>query len=173
MDDLNYLLDVEIDATALDIEWLEQTRLAIRYARNAAYKNKVAKRWAERVKVLQAELTKKANKNPVKYCHKEKPNLEDIRAYYQTHPRYREAMKEKIEADYQAEYAELAKWEICKSRKDALENLVILHGQMYFAGPHVPRNITKEWEKRRKDKIANQRVAEKFKKGKVQEASDE
>jgi hypothetical protein len=31
-------------------------------------------------------------------------------------------------------------------RKSALENLVKLHGQQYFAGPMVPRDLTHEWK---------------------------
>ena len=37
-------------------------------------------------------------------------------------------------------------------KKSALENLVKLHGQMYFAGPSIPRDLDKEWEKREKEK---------------------
>jgi hypothetical protein len=33
-------------------------------------------------------------------------------------------------------------------RKDALENLVRLHGLQYFAGPKVPRNLSEEREYR-------------------------
>jgi hypothetical protein len=40
--------------------------------------------------------------------------------------------------------AEVAKNEFSFTRKAALENLVQLHGQNYFAGPKVPRNLSKE-----------------------------
>ena len=44
-------------------------------------------------------------------------------------------------------YAEVAKNEITYTKKAALEHLVTLHGQKYFAGPVVPRNLEEELRK--------------------------
>ena len=59
-------------------------------------------------------------------------------------------MKEELE------YAELAFQEIAWTRKKSLENLVILHGQQYFAGPKMPRNISEEREI--KQKSVNEKI---------------
>jgi hypothetical protein len=37
-----------------------------------------------------------------------------------------------------------------EQRKDALENMVRLHGQQYFAGPRIPRNLTEERQAKQK-----------------------
>ena len=45
-----------------------------------------------------------------------------------------------------------------EQRKDALENLVRLHGQQYFAGPKIPRDLPSEMEKRtNKNKEVNKK----------------
>ena len=55
--------------------------------------------------------------------------------------------------------AEIVKNEISFTRKAALENLVQLHGQSYFAGPSVARNLQKERERKiEKRKQANTRI---------------
>ena len=48
-----------------------------------------------------------------------------------------------------------------ESKKDALENLVKLHGQQYFAGPKMPRDIS--WEREQKQNRADQTVGQRLK----------
>jgi hypothetical protein len=45
------------------------------------------------------------------------------------------------------------------SKKSALENLVKLHGQNYFAGPTIPRNLNKEWLESQKEKQVNTEIS--------------
>jgi hypothetical protein len=52
---------------------------------------------------------------------------------------------------------DIAKNEISFTRKAALENLVQLHGQQYFAGPKMPRDLKEEI---RKHKEAQERSVE-------------
>jgi len=49
-------------------------------------------------------------------------------------------------------------------RKDALENLVRLHGQQYFAGPKMPRDV--QWERQQKIERSNDIVERKLTRGK-------
>ena len=156
--ELDYENDIVIDETALEVEWLEQPSLAMRYGKYASYLRKVAKIKAERTKTLRSDLIKEANLDPEGCCGKAKPNAGDIEAYYRSQKKYKQAVRAQIDAEYEADYAELAKNEMCFTRKAALEHLVILHGQQYFAGPRVPRNITQEWEKRKKQKRANIKI---------------
>jgi hypothetical protein len=44
-----------------------------------------------------------------------------------------------------------------EQRKSALENLVRLFGQSYFAGPKMPRDL--HWEKEEKEKSVNSGIA--------------
>ena len=143
---MDYENDIKIDETALDVEWLDQPRLALKYGKHLIRLKTKLKAAETKKKFIRSTLILEVNKNP-SLAHKTKPNKEDIEAYYRTHPQYQEIEDEYNELLSEVEYAEIAKNEICFTRKMALENLVVLHGQQYFAGPRVPRNISEEWGK--------------------------
>jgi len=163
---MDYKADVKIDETALDIEWLEQASLAMKYGRFYAVAKKNLTASVEKLKVIKAELIAEANKNPMKCCKKDKPNAADIEAYYRNHQRHKDAKDEWMELQFELDMCEIAKNEISFTRKSALENLVRLHGQQYFAGPKVPRDIS--WEKKemqkRRDMIVGSHITRKNKK---------
>ena len=146
---MDYEVDIIIDDTALDIEWLEQASLAMRYGKYFAQKKQELLQSQERIKVVRAELIAKANADPEGTCDKAKPNTADIEAYYRNHKRHKIAKEEWIKAQFELDIAEIAKNEIGFTRKMALENLVKLHGQQYFAGPKVPRDLNSEVDKKR------------------------
>jgi hypothetical protein len=148
--DINYEGDIRIDETALDIEWLDQSELALKYGRHYAecrYALTVAE---EKIKVIRAELIEEANADPVKCCNKDKPNAADIEAYYRTHKRHKAAKEVWVEAQFECNMAEVAKNEFSFSRKASLENLVTLYVAGYFSGPKVSRNLIEEREARQK-----------------------
>lgn len=147
---MDYEKDIRIDETALDIEWLEQATLAMKYGRIWADQKKVVTNAEEKIKIVRAELIKEANENPVKCCNKDKPNAADIEAYYRGHKKHKMAKDEWVEAQYELDMAEVAKNEISFTRKAALENLVRLHGQQYFAGPSVPHDLSALREQKQK-----------------------
>lgn len=147
---LNYADDIRIDETALDVEWLEQTEKAMFYCEHAAAMRRKVSLLEEEEKLTRSRLIKKANKNPLLCCGKSKPTATDIEAYYRTHRKHMLIKQKLIEAQYQLDIAEAVRSEISFSRKMALENLVILHGQQYFAGPKERRNLTKERESKAK-----------------------
>jgi hypothetical protein len=155
---MDYQTDIQIDETALDVEWLEQASLAMRYGRHYALCRKRLTEADEKVKVVRAELIKRANSNPTKYCKKDKPNAADIEAYYRMHPDHIEAKEEWVQAQYELDIAEIAKNEISFTRKVALENLVKLYLGGYFAGPKVPRDLLKEAKSRRDEKAEQKRI---------------
>lgn len=147
---MDYEQDIRIDETALDVEWLEQASLALKYGRHWAIRKRRLTEAEEKIKVIRAELIAEANADPVKCCKKDKPNAADIEAYYRNHTRHKEAKDEWVKAQYELDMAEIAKNEISFTRKAALENLVRLHGQQYFAGPSIPRDLN--WERAQRDK---------------------
>lgn len=155
---VDYERDIRIDETALDVEWLNQAPLAIRYARLSAYWNDQVRRLEERVKTIRSELILKVNENPGDLIGKEKPNAGDIEAYYRAHHEYQAAVTELNDAAAEAEFATMVKDEVCYTRKKALENLVQLHGQQYFAGPTVPRNLTAEARTFERQRNSNAKV---------------
>ena len=165
-DQFDFDSDKEIDESALDIEWLDQTSIAAKYGHHWAHLNKKVKKLRERKKTIRSELILKANQNPEECCYKTKPNAADIEAFYRTQPEYQSIVDELIDLEYELEYADIAKNEISFTRKAALENLVTLHGQMYFAGPKVPRDLIKERESKNKFMTKIKRGLNKGNKGK-------
>jgi len=142
--------DMEIDPDALDIEWMDQGKLALKYGRYLASIKNDVRHMEEMKKTKRSELIVYANKHPMAACGKEKPNAADIEAHYRNDQGYKDIITELNAVMEEAEFAEHAKNEICWTRKVALENLVRLHGQMYFAGPEIPRNLTEEYQARQK-----------------------
>ena len=159
---MNYEEEMIIDETALDVEWVEQARLSLKYGRHwAECKNELTLA-EENIKLVRSELIKEANEDP-EGCLGEgiKPTAPVVEAYYRNHKRHKAAKQEWVEAMFEANVAEIAYKEVSWTRKAALENLVKLHGQQYFAGPSVPRNLSEEVKLRQSH--ANTGVAQKLK----------
>ena len=156
---IDYDRDMYIDETALDVESCDQASLAMKYIRHYARCRKALTLADEKVKIVRSELIMEANADPEGCCGKKSPNAADIEAYYRNHVRHKAAKTEWVEAQYECDMAEGAKNEICFTRKAMLENMTVLFGQKYFAGPSVPRNLTEERDARRaKDKKVNSGV---------------
>jgi hypothetical protein len=160
---MNYEKDVNIDETALDVEWKDQAPLALKYAKHLSRLNAEVAKLEEEKKTKRSELILKVNKDPMELIGKKTPNAADIEAYYRTDPEYKEIIKDLLEAQEEAEYANLAHKEIALTRKKALENMVILHGQQYFAGPSVPRDFSYEVQQRREQEKVDAGIAGKLK----------
>lgn len=142
---LNYEKDLRIDENALDLEFLDQASLAMRYGENLADAEKELFYAKERLAVKEADLTKRANSKPDTLLGAGvKPTGDNVKSFVKMHKEYRELQEELIEAQYEYNMAKIAYDEISRTRKTALENLVKLHGQNYFAGPKVPRDLHKE-----------------------------
>jgi len=159
---MNYEEDMRIDETALDVEWLEQAPLSIKYGKHFAECKRRVSEAEEEIKVIRSELIKKANGNPERYCGKEKPNAADIEAYYRNHKDHKDAKQELIDLEYERDMAEIAKNEVSFTRKAALENLVDLYIAQYFAGPKLPRDIASAARERRDQKEADKGVGSKM-----------
>jgi len=139
---INYEQDMDIDETALDVEWLNQASLAMKYGKLWAKSREILTRAEENIKVTRAQLIQDVYHDPDLCLGKgNKPTAINIEAYYRTHEDHIEAKEEWVQAQYEFNMAEVAKWEISNTRRLALENLVRLHGQQYFAGPSVPHDL--------------------------------
>ena len=149
---MDYNEDMKIDETALDVVWLDQTDLAVKYAKYSAKCRKLSDLAEEKVKVVRSKLIKKVNQDPEKYLGVGvKINDKNVEAYYRTHPLHMKAKADWIKLKFNCSVAENAKNEVCFTRKAALEALVTLHGQQYFAGPSFPRNLEEIREEMRKE----------------------
>lgn len=157
-DKFDYDKDMHIDQSALDVEWLDQPKLMIKYSRALAKANREVSRLKEKMKVERAKLNKDIRSSPAKY------GLEDIKiteasinGALDTHKIMIAFEYEKIDAEYEAEMVKGAV-DAVKQRKDALQDLVKLHGQQYFAGPSIPRDLGVESAKRKMERSASNSV---------------
>ena len=163
--DLDYARDSQIDINALDIEFLELPKLEQRYIQQVSDMKKEyiaavegEKIAHENLKTVRSRLILDAHDRADELFGKSKATGPEVEAYYRTHKKYKKAKQKWIDAETELLEAEDA-WNVAKDIKDlihftktkALENLVTLHGQGYFAGPKMPRNINREME-RKKDK---------------------
>ncbi len=150
----DYEREIIIDESSLDIELLEQPRLFLQYGRNEHRARRDVDYAKERLDLVKAKLDKAMRADPDKY------NIARISegAIMNTillQPKYEEANKKYIEANYEYGVARAAVWAF-DQRKTALENLVRLHGQNYFAGPRVPRDLSEIRQQRQES--SNQKV---------------
>lgn len=154
---MDYELDSQINETALDVEWLEQASLAIRYGRHWAECKEKFTQAEEKIKLVRSELIRDANNDP-SICLGDgvNPTGPNIESYYRNHKKHIKAKEKWVKLGFEANVAEIAYKEISYTRKTALENLVKLHGQEYFAGPTIPRNLNEEHGKRLK-KVAEKK----------------
>lgn len=144
--EIDYDRDVRIDESALDVECLAQPRLMLRYGQASADAYRAEQLAKEKLEVVKAELDEDIRSHPEKYTLTKITEAVVGNAVIRT-DRYQEANKTYIQAKYDSSLARTAAGAI-DARKDMLELLVRLHGQQYFAGPSVPRDISTEWTKR-------------------------
>jgi len=154
--EFNYEKEIEIDPEALDVEWLQQASLFLKYSEAAAQARREVDRLKEKLDVVRAKLDKEIRENPGAFGVK-KITESVVSNTIAIQEAYREVYKELIDAKYEADL--LGKVVLAfDQRKSALENLVRLYGQGYFAGPQEPRDINIEWERRIKDKMAQSKI---------------
>lgn len=153
-----YEKDLFIDESALDVEWLGQPMLMVKYSRELASAEREVARLKEKISVEQAKLDKEIRTNPEKY------GLYDIKITEAvvtnaivTNKEFRKLKDELIDANYEVGMLKGAV-DAVKQRKDALQDLVKLHGQQYFAGPTMPRNLSFEVEQKMKKEKSNQAI---------------
>jgi len=153
---MNYEDDIKIDELALDIEWLDQPRLMLKYTKYQAETRKQMDLAKERLELVKAELDKKIRSDPESYGIRKVTETVVTNTIVLTDD-YQKAVDDYLNAKFEYDVASgIVK--AFEQRKSSLENLVRLFGQEYFAGPSAPRDISKEWEIRERQKRANKKI---------------
>jgi len=158
MENLDYEHDIEIDQDALDLEWLEQPSLMLKYAKNLAFWKRQVEKAKTQLELVKAKLDREIRENPESFEINTKLTEAVVFNTIIKQPEYIEANLDVINSKYEQNVAQAAV-DAVDHRKSALENLVRLYGQQYFAGPSIPNDINRDWEKRVKEKRANEVVA--------------
>ena len=151
-EEFDYATEIKIDPNALDVEWLEQPQLFMKYAEAAVNARTVMDRAKENLDVCRAELDLE-----VRSKFEKKPTESQIANTIITEDRYKEENMKYIEAKHEYDILSAAV-RAFDQKKSALENLVRLQGQQYFAGPQEPRDLGMEWDSRVKQKAARDKI---------------
>lgn len=161
---MNFEQDIKIDHDSLDVEWLEQPELMLRYGRYQASCALELDKAKERLDVVRAELDKKIRANPEAY-EIAKVTETVVSNTIITQDEYMEAQSQALSAKFEFDIARAAVNAI-HGRKDALENLVRLHGMQYFAGPNMPRNLNQEVLRKKQQENVDSGVGQKLRRRK-------
>ena len=146
---MNYENDVKISPTDLDIECLDQPALMLKYGKHKAETDKDLALEKEKLDLVRAELDKLIRESPETFGITTKITETVITNTILASDEYKEAYKKYLEVNYEHNVAKSVV-DAVSQRKDMLEALIKLHGQQYFAGPSVPRDIEQEREQKEK-----------------------
>lgn len=139
MEKNDYADDLRIDEEMLDVEWLEQPMLFMKYANKYADTQRDLDDVKQKLDILKAELDKEIREKPSEFGI-EKVTEGAIQSAILTNVSYQVMYDALLNTKYENDMAKNAV-QAFNMRKEALENLVKLHGQSYFAGPKVPHNL--------------------------------
>lgn len=154
--DYDYDMDLQIDPTALDVEWLEQPRLFMKYAEAAAQAKKEVDQLKEALDVVKAQADHSIREEPEAYGLTKVTEATVLAAITQDGD-VRQSLADLINGRYELEILNGAV-RAFEQRKTALENMVRLHGASYFAGPTVPRDVEAEIVKHAEKKASDIKV---------------
>ena len=153
---MNYEKDLKIDVDALDIEWAEQPGLMLKYTKIAAEARMELDESKERLGVVRAEIDLHIREDPEKF-RIVKITEAAIQSAIILDKAFQNENSKCLKAAYELEMAQGAV-RAMDQRKQALENLVRLHGLQYFAGPKIPRDLSREYQKKQDQKKADEKV---------------
>jgi hypothetical protein len=145
---MNYEDDIRIDETALDVEWLEQPSLMMKYSKHAVKMRQGLDLAKEQLELVRAEIDRDVRMHPDRFGI-EKITEAVVQNTILMDDRFKKANEFYITTKYETDVAQVAV-RAFEHRKEALENLVRLNGQQYFAGPKVPRDLTDQRAERQK-----------------------
>lgn len=139
--------DIRIEESALDVEWLEQPRLMLKYGTISAEQKLILDKAKDKLELTKAELDKEIRNDPGAFGIT-KITEAAVNSAILTDPRYINAQQHYNQCQYQFNISRHT-CQAIDQRKDALENMVKLHGMQYFAGPRVPRDLAREVEQKK------------------------
>ncbi len=154
---MNYEEDLRIDENALDIEWLGQAQLMMKYTEIQASNRREVDRLKEKLNLVKAELDRDIRKDPEKFKITVKITEAVVTGCILEQKKYKKAMSASIDAQYEYQMAGGAVQAV-EQRKQALENLSRLLGLQYFAGPSMPRDLPKEVQQNQQKIRSNQAI---------------
>lgn len=152
--------DIKINPDQLDVEWVRQPELTHEYNRLLAEARAETDRAKANMDLVEAGLRADIRSNPDDYKLDGRVTENAIHETVVENRKYRDALDAYNEAKRQQDLM-LAAVKAMDAKKDALENLVRLFGQSYFAAPRIPHDLPQLVDQIRSAKTdrANKRIA--------------
>ena len=148
MDKAELEADRAIDPGQLDVEAVRQAEIYCKWAERAVIAAARTETVEFELDLLESQLQGQARSQPIKENCKA-PTEASIKAWVAGHPKMIEARKAVMDARLEEGLLKTAEKSLYV-KKQMLELLGQLHGQQYFAGPGVPRNLMEAWTAHRK-----------------------
>jgi len=156
-DKFNFEEDISIDPDALDVEWLRQSNLFIKYSEALSRERKYLDKCKDKLDVIRSALDLAIRKDPLRYFGRDFKLTENaIQSMIVTSSEYKELQGDILEIKYNVDVLGAAVRSL-EQKKDSLENLVKLLGMQYFSSPKEPRNF--EYDKTIKQKATRSEIA--------------
>jgi len=140
--------DLEIDPNELDVAAAMQGELFFKWAQKSVVGAEARDMMKLRLDVITADMSNKIRLDPDAYG-VQKITETSIVTAVKASAEYIEAYEKWVESKKEAELLSQAVVAM-EQRKRMIEILVTLHGQQYFAGPSVPRNLVEAWKEAKK-----------------------
>ncbi len=136
----------EIDHNALDIEWIEHPKVFMEVSMELVEEKKKLKKLQMRKDIREADAMKEIKADPEKFGLKAKPTIPEFKSAVDIHEAVLNARQKINDQEYEVNML-AACVSALEHKKRALESLVTLHGQQYFASPTEPRDVDTEYLK--------------------------
>jgi hypothetical protein len=144
MDGNQFQRDKEIDPNQLDVECVRQSDRLHHWAEQAVEAGYRMDRAKLKLEVTKARLEIQCRRKPADFGLAE-AREKGIEAAVIAHEEYQDAYKAWLDARKEAKLLDAAVNSM-ESKRRMLEGLIKLHGQQYFAGPNVPKDLVSSWK---------------------------
>lgn len=144
MDANRFQKDIEIDPGRLDLACVNQPALFFKWAERAITASTTVDKTKLSRDVKEAQLEMACRREPTAFGIL-KPTEGAIKAAIRQHDDWLKANEIYINAREESKLMDAAV-NAMEQRKRMLEVLITLHGQQYFAGPSVPRDLVADWK---------------------------
>lgn len=142
-----------IDPSQLDLAAATQADVFFHWAKEASEARGKMDQAKIQIELVENRIALDCRSNPEKYG-LAKTTEAAIAAVVKNHREYQQAVSRHLKAMQESQLAVCAAAAM-EQRKRMIEVLVTLHGQQYFAGPSVPRDLVTAWNDRQKQQEAD------------------
>lgn len=153
-ENLDYAEDIQIDQDNLDLEWMDQPGLIMKYAEALADAKDELDRLKREEQIIRSEIALDVRQDPKAYDITDKLTEAMVKEAVECSEEVDEIFKKILKKSHEVAILGGAVKSI-DVKKTALENLVRLHGQNYFSSPRTNQEGAEVLDESKKTRSAN------------------